>query len=348
YYPAYSAATPGPVVFHTEVSANGYNTTDDRDMGVCRYLRYGLFRREVWNLMNDFRAVQSLLEIHQKPPYVIPGGYHWNYKSVDGPADRRAARLCMVLNRAIDVFAENPENAAAAREVLRPELERPAQGDELSTTAVGHAHLDIGFRWRLAETRRKACRTFVGQLANIRRYPGYVFGASQAQLYEFVRERMPAVYEEVRHAVKAGSWELQGGMWCEADCNLPSGESLLRQFIHGKNFWRDEFGVEVRNLWLPDSFGYPAALPQIMKLAGCRYFMAQKLSWNEFNRFPHHTFRWLGHDDSEVICHFLAEDNYNAYLDPAALHFAEDNYQENHLCDEFLTIFGAGDGGGGP
>ena len=348
YYPAFLAATPGKLNYYTEVSVNGYNTTVDRDMGVCRHLKYGIFRREVWNLMNDFRTIQSLLEIHQKPPYVIPGGYHWDSHAVKGPVNRRAARLCMVLNQAIDVFAEKPENAVLAREVLRPELERSAQSDELSTTAVGHAHLDIGYLWHLAETRRKACRTFVGQLANIKRYPNYVFGASQAQLYEFVRERMPEVYEEVKGAVESGNWELQGGMWVEADCNLPSGESLLRQFLHGKNFWRDEFGIEVRNHWLPDSFGYPAALPQIMKLADCRYFMAQKLSWNEFNRFPHHTFRWLGHDGSEVLCHFLAEDNYNAYLDPAALHFAEDNYQENHLCDEFLTIFGAGDGGGGP
>ncbi len=346
-YPIAEAAEPGKFIFYAEVGANGFNATAEIPPGICQELQYGVFRKDIWDLLNDFRTVLSLLEIHQKPPYPIPGGYHWERSAATGPADRRAAQLCMVLNDAVSAFGLQ-HDCAAARKILAPELKRRAQSSVLSTTAVGHAHLDIGYLWKMHETQRKACRTFIGQLFNIRTYPGYVFGMSQPQVYEYVRERMPQVYEDVKKAVRAGSWELQGGMWVETDCVLPAGESLIRQFIHGKNFWREEFGEDVKNVWLPDAFGFAASLPQIMQQCGCRYFTSQKISWNEFNRFPFHSFRWRGFGGAEVLTHFIPEDNYNAFLEPAALHFAEDNFQENHLHGEFLTLFGAGDGGGGP
>lgn len=348
-FPLFDQTTGGEkFTLRAEVAANGFAETADCEIGICRHLKYGIFRKDVWDLLNDFRAVLSLLEIHQKPPWVCPGIYHWDRTAVQGPADHRAAWLCRILNAAIDAYADNPNHAILSRNVLRPALETPAQQEKLTTTAVGHAHLDIGYLWKIAETKRKACRTFAGQLYNIHRYPGYVFGASQPQLYAFVKERMPQLYEQIKEAVKQGSWELQGGMWVEADCNLISGESMVRQFLHGKNFYKDEFGVDVKNLWLPDVFGYSAALPQIMQQAGCEFFLAQKLSWNEFNCFPYHSFRWRGIGNAEVMVHFLPEDNYNSYLDPASLHFAENNFQENHQLSEFLTLFGAGDGGGGP
>ena len=331
-----------------EVAANGFADTADCEVGICRKLRYGLFRKNLWAFLIDFRTVLSLLAIHEKPPYPAVGGFHWHPEEVKAPSDFRAARLCRALNRAIDVFAENPDNTDRARAELAEILTAPASRHELSTVAVGHGHLDIGYLWPIRETKRKACRTFAGQLANIKQYPSYVFGASQPQLYQYVKESMPELYEQVKAAVRSGNWELQGGMWVESDCNAPAGESLIRQFLHGKNFFRDEFAVNVTTVWLPDIFGCTAAMPQIMKLAGCDYFMSQKISWSEFNRFPHHSFCWRGIGSAEVIAHFPAEDGYNSFLDPENLRFAENNFQENAFLDEFLTVFGVGDGGGGP
>ncbi len=354
-FPAQLTAQPGPFTFYAEVAVNGFSNTMDGDTGLCTKLRYGKFNREVWNLLNDFRTLFFLLQYHQRkdegmlpPPYTVPGGYHWDRNRISGPRNHRAQALCMTLNEAIDVFAENPANATAARAVLAHELSRPAQSSEHATVAVGHAHLDCGYLWKLQETVRKACRTFAGQLFNIQFYPGYVFGMSQPQVYEWVRERMPMLFNDVKAAVKNGTWEVQGGMWVEADTMMPSGESLIRQFIHGKNYWKEHFGVDVTNVWLPDGFGFSGALPQIMKACGCRYLTSQKISWNEFNEFPYHSFRWRGLDGSEVLVHFLPEENYNAFLEPSTLRWGEDNFHESHLAPEFLTLFGSGDGGGGP
>lgn len=174
-----------------------------------------------------------------------------------------------------------------------------------------------------------------------------MFGASQPQLYAFVKEHYPELYAKIREAVKSGRWELQGGMWVEADCNIISGESMVRQFLAGKNFYMDEFGMDVRNLWLPDVFGYSAAMPQIIRKAGCDWFLTQKISWSQFNKFPYHTFHWRGIDGTEVLTHFPPEDNYNSALKPEQLNYAVNNFNENYFLPEFITLFGVGDGGGG-
>ncbi|MBP5640591.1 MAG: alpha-mannosidase [Victivallales bacterium] len=354
-FPAQISAVPGKLTFYAEVAVNDFAKTKDGDMGFCRKLHYGKFNREVWALLNDFRTILFLLRIHQRPsdlpsmpPFANPGGFHWKHGNAPGPTNHRALKICTVLNQAIDAFAENPSNATAARAVLQEELKRPAQTSEHSTIAVGHTHLDCGYLWKLHETTRKACRTFAGQLFNTKFYPGYVFGISQPQVYEWVRERMPRLFDEVCEAVRDGLWELQGGMWVEADCMVPSGESLIRQFLHGKNYWKEHFGIDVRNVWLPDAFGFTGALPQIMKACGCRYLTSQKIAWNEFNQFPYHSFRWRGLDGTEVLAHFLPEENYNAFMEPCTLRWGEDNFKEGHIASEFLTTFGAGDGGGGP
>ena len=354
-FPAQCKGKPGKITFYAEVAVNGFSRTMDEDMGVCKKLRYGKFNREVWNLLNDFRTLFFLLQTHQRTAswpqnahFAVPGGFHWDHAKAPGPMNHRAQKLCMVLNEAIDVFSENPDNAKAARKVLAEELHRPAQTSEHATIAVGHAHLDCGYLWKLEETVRKACRTVAGQLFNIRTYPGYVFGFSQPQVYEWVRERMPQLFRDVQTAVTQNRWEIQGGMWVEADCMIPSGESLIRQFLHGKNYWMDHFGIDVQNVWLPDAFGFTGALPQIMKACGCLFLTSQKISWNEFNQFPHHSFHWRGLDGTTVLVHFLPEENYNAFLEPCTLRWAEDNFSESHVAPEFLTTFGSGDGGGGP
>lgn len=287
------------------------------------------FDTAVWHLWLDMRV---LLDLQAALP-------------ADAP---RRVRLIEAMSRAIDVFGENRARAAAARAVLAQVMALPPNPADLDVTAVGHAHIDVGWLWPVRESIRKTARTFASQLALIERYPGYVFGASQPQLYAFVKEHYPALYARVKQAVKRGRWECQGAMWVEADCNVPSGESLARQILHGKNFFRDEFGVDVRNLWLPDVFGYSAALPQILRRAGVDFFLTQKLSWSVHNEFPFNTFRWRGIDGSEVVTHFPPENTYNGSLLPGPLLEAQRRFKENGLLDGFASLFGIGDGGGGP
>jgi len=262
--------------------------------------------------------------------------------------DYRRDKIVKALADAEDLFGEEPSNAAAARSVLDKILRHRAMDSAPTAHAVGHAHIDTAWLWPVKESVRKCARTFATQLEHLKRFPDYVFGASAALHYQFVKDRYPELYGRVRDAVKAGRWEPQGAMWVEADCNLIGGESLARQFLFGKNFFMDEFGFDVRNLWLPDAFGFPASLPQFIKRSGCDYFLSQKLSWSQFTTFPYNSLRWKGIDGSEVLAHFLPEKTYNSLLKPASLMYAQDHFAERATLDDFMSLFGIGDGGAGP
>ncbi|MCI8360287.1 MAG: alpha-mannosidase [Clostridiales bacterium] len=240
------------------------------------------------------------------------------------------------------------EEVLAARAVLKEELDKKGGDPSVKVTAIGHSHMDLAWLWPIRETKRKVARTFATVLELMERYPDYRYGASQPQQYEWVKELHPQMYEDIKKRVKEGRWELQGGAWVEADANVPSGESLVRQLLYGKRFFKQEFGQEVDNYWLPDVFGYSAALPQILKKSGVDYFMTQKLSWNEHNRFPHHTFNWEGIDGTKVLAHMLPEDTYNGAATPCGVHKIDADYLDSGVCDEALMLFGIGDGGGGP
>lgn len=214
--------------------------------------------------------------------------------------------------------------------------------------AVGHAHLDLAWKWPIRESKRKGARTFSTQLHNIEKYPDYIFGASQAQLYDWIKEDYPQIYERVLEASKTPNWDVQGATWVEMDSNLISGESMIRQFYYGKKFFREEFGQDMKILWLPDSFGYSACLPQVMKLAGVPYFLTQKISWNTVNKFPYHTFKWQSPDGSEVFAHMLPDDTYNGPVKGSRLKFGEKNYQERAISSNAMMLYGIGDGGAGP
>lgn len=235
--------------------------------------------------------------------------------------------------------------------------------DELSKTeeikprvyGVGHSHIDMAWLWRLCATREKASRTFSTVLNLMKQYPEYRYMHSTPQLYQFLKEDYPELYAQVKEKIAEGKWEITGGMWVESDTNVPSGESLVRQFVYGKRFIREEFGKETKLLWLPDVFGYSAALPQIMKKCGMKYFMTTKISWNQYNHFPYDTFMWRGIDGSEVFTHFITtpEDGswyytYNGHMDPEEVVGVWNNYKNKELNDELLIAFGWGDGGGGP
>jgi len=285
-------------------------------------------RSEVQQLIYDVKVLRSLASV-------------WAEK------DYRRRDIAEKLNKAENIYADDFRNASAAREVLAPLLKRRAADSALSVTAIGHSHLDTAYMWPVKEGIQKCGRTFATQMELIENSSDYIFGASQPQHYAFVKQYFPELYERIKVAVAEGRWEVQGGMWVEADTNVPDGEALVRQFLHGKNFFKDEFNIEVRNLWLPDVFGYTAAMPQIMKLANCNSFVSIKLSGNDCNKFPHNTFRWRGIDKSEVLAHFPPEGFYSSFLQPDTLCKAQDNYAESSETGAFLSLFGMGDGGAG-
>jgi alpha-mannosidase len=216
------------------------------------------------------------------------------------------------------------------------------------TSAIGHAHLDTAWLWPLEETYRKLIRTTTAQLRLLEDYPRHVFAHSQAQHYAWLRDRAPELYARVKEAVAAGRWIPVGGTWIEPDCNLPSGESLARQFLYGQRFFERELGRRCTEFWNPDVFGYTAQLPQLMREAGITRFLTQKLSWNAFNQPEHHTFTWQGLDGSEVLTHFPPADTYNAQATVEELWRESAAYKDHGRSRHSLLVFGHGDGGGGP
>lgn len=214
--------------------------------------------------------------------------------------------------------------------------------------AFGHAHIDVAWMWPLAETERKVLRTFAAQIRHMENYPEYRFLQSQPHLYRVVKELYPKLYEKIKQKVKDGQWIPEGGMWVEPDTNISSGESLIRQFIHGKRFFKEEFGVDSKMLWLPDVFGYSAALPQIIKGCGIEYFSTQKIWWN-YNggeTFPYNYFNWVGIDGTSIPT-FLHVD-YNSDISPGTVIDRWNNRAQKYDLRSFLQPFGYGDGGGGP
>ena len=261
----------------------------------------------------------------------------------------RRGQLLRACNNAVNLIEPTDLSTyAAARDALREVLAKRNGGSPHHLSAVGHAHIDTAWLWPLRETIRKCARTFSTQLAYMKEHPEYVFICSQAQQYAWMKEYYPDIYEGIRQAVKRGQWEPVGSMWVEVDCNIPSGESIVRQILHGKNFFLDEFGVETRDCWLPDVFGYSASMPQVLLKSGVDSFITQKISWNQFNKFPHHTFLWEGIDGTRVFSHFPPADTYNGALTPEQIAFNVRNFKEHDRASRSLYVFGFGDGGGGP
>jgi alpha-mannosidase len=285
---------------------------------------------DVWDFYHDFAvAADAMVALPENEP--------------------RRGRLRAALNNAINNFDESiPGTAKSARAALR-EIMDCRNGDTVHRiSAIGHAHIDSAWLWPLRETIRKCARTFATALQLMEEYPEFVFGCSQAQHYAWMKKYYPSIYEGIKKAVKQGRWEPLGSMWVEADCNLSSGEALVRQLLHGKRFFEREFGVETVDVWLPDVFGFSAGLPQIMKQAGVEYFLAQKLSWNQFNQFPHNTFLWEGIDGTKIFSHFPPSATYNGNVQPGQILNSVREFREHDRAARSLYVYGFGDGGGGP
>lgn len=241
-----------------------------------------------------------------------------------------------------------PDEVKAARKILQKELSKKGGTPSLQFSAIGHSHLDLAWLWPIRETKRKAIRTFATQLEMIERYPDYVYGASQPQQFAWIKENEPVLYERIKQAVAQGRIEPQGCMWVEPDTNVPSGESLVRQIFYGKQFFKEEFGKEMETLWLPDVFGFSAALPQLCAKSGVKYFCTIKMSWNWVTTFPHNSFIWKGISDDSVLVHMPPEGDYNSMAFPTNVKKAIVNYKEKGKIEHALMLYGIGDGGAGP
>ncbi|HEY2594147.1 MAG TPA: alpha-mannosidase, partial [Chloroflexota bacterium] len=276
----------------------------------------------------------------------------------DDPARPRLERIAEGALRAMDWSPDASRRSfTQAHQLVESEFAGlAADVYERTLTAVGHAHIDCAWLWPISQTREKAGRTWTTALRLMERYPEYRFLASTPLQYEMVQQHFPETFAGIRERIREGRWEAVGGMWVEADCNLPDGESLARQLLVGTRYFERELGVSPRVAWLPDSFGFTWALPTILAAAGLPYFVTHKLSWSTTNRIPHDTFRWRGPDASEVLAHFLCTPSlwpgehttYNGHLLPSVARVAWTRFQDRQLQDELLVAFGWGDGGGGP
>jgi len=254
---------------------------------------------------------------------------------------------------------EFTDSVIRAYEYLENDFYNEYCGETQSTVSgIGHTHIDVAWLWPLDITRMKTIHSFSTVLELMDHYPEYLFMSSQPQLYDFIKKQRPDILERIKEKVEEGVWEPEGGMWLEADCNVTGGESFVRQLLFGTRFFREEFGTECRVLWLPDVFGYSAALPQILRKSGIDYFMTTKIFWNEYNRFPYETFEWEGMDGSSVLTHFITATDtqssksygstYNGRLSTPHVKGSWENYTQKELNDDVLMSFGYGDGGGGP
>ncbi|MEV1176552.1 glycoside hydrolase family 38 C-terminal domain-containing protein [Nonomuraea sp. NPDC049784] len=308
---------------------------DKESAGTAPLYRLGrmdlaVFDKTVWQLVMDLEVLGELM--------------------LELPADgTRRWELLRALERALDAVDLQDVNgtAAAARAELTGVLSSPAVPSAHRISAVGHAHIDSAWLWPLRETVRKVARTASNMTALLEDEPDFVFAMSQAQQWAWIKEHRPEVWARVTKAVATGRFVPAGGMWVESDTNMPGSEAMARQFVHGKRFFIDEFGIDNEEVWLPDTFGFAAGLPQIIKAAGSKRLLTQKISWSQTNTFPHHTFLWEGIDGTRIFTHFPPVDTYNCSMTGREMAHAERNFKDKGTARHSLAPTGWGDGGGG-
>ncbi|ALO99346.1 alpha-mannosidase [Streptomyces hygroscopicus subsp. limoneus] len=289
-----------------------------------------VFDETVWQLVMDLEVLGELM--------------------AELPVDSaRRYDILRAVDRALDSVDLQDVNGTAgrAREQLTEVLSSPAVPSAHRISAVGHAHIDSAWLWPLRETVRKVARTTSNMTALLEDEPEFVFAMSQAQQWAWVRDHRPEVWARVKKAVADGRFVPAGGMWVESDTNMPGSEAMARQFVHGKRFFLDEFGVDNEEAWLPDTFGFAAGLPQIIKAAGSKWLLTQKISWSQTNKFPHHTFQWEGIDGTRIFTHFPPVDTYNCSMKGSEIAHAAKNFKDKGRARHSLAPTGWGDGGGG-
>ncbi|WP_127355779.1 alpha-mannosidase [Actinacidiphila soli] len=305
-------------------------TAGDEPQYTLGRMDLAVFDETVWELVHDLEVLGELMaELAQD------SARRWEIlRAVDHALD------------AIDLQDVNA-TAAAARKQLAGVLAAPAAPSAHRISAVGHAHIDSAWLWPLRETVRKVARTTANMTALLEDEPDFIYAMSQAQQYAWIKEHRPEVYAKVKAAVAEGRFVPAGGMWVESDTNMPGSEAMARQFVHGKRFFLEEFGVENQEAWLPDTFGFAAGLPQIIKAAGSKWLLTQKISWSQINKFPHHTFWWEGIDGTRIFTHFPPIDTYNSSIKGSEIAHAARNFKDKGSARHSLAPTGFGDGGGG-
>ncbi|GAA1955035.1 alpha-mannosidase [Catenulispora subtropica] len=305
-------------------------TAGDQPQYQLERLDLAVFDETVWNLVADLEVLGELM--------------------AELPEDSaRRHEIVRAVEKALDAVDLQNVNAtaAAARECLVAVLSAPAVPSAHKISAVGHAHIDSAWLWPLRETVRKVARTTANMTALLADEPDFIYTMSQAAQYDFIKTHRPEVYEKVKKAVADGRFVPAGGMWVESDTNMPGSEAMARQFVHGKRFFLDEFGVENDEAWLPDTFGFAGGLPQIIKAAGSKWLLTQKISWSQVNKFPHHTFLWEGIDGTRIFTHFPPIDTYNCSMKGNEIAHAARNFKDKGRASVSLAPTGWGDGGGG-
>lgn len=300
-------------------------------LGPCSF---GIWNEEAYQLWMDADTLRHLLGVLDE-------------------RSLRAAKVAKALEQftlAVDFEQDRAGRIAdykKAREILKPALEAKNGSTMPMFYAVGNSHLDLAWLWPMHETYRKTARTFAAQLRLIDQYPDYVYIQSQPASYEMCRKYYPELFERIKKAIKKGQWIADGAMWVEPDTNMSSGEALIRQLVHGKRYYKDVLGVDSETLWLPDTFGYTGALPQILKSCGVRYMVTQKIYWtyNESEQFPYHYFNWEGIDGTKITA-FLPT-SYTYFTSPTEANGVWNNRAQKQDLDGFLFPYGYGDGGGG-
>ncbi|GAA2612354.1 glycoside hydrolase family 38 C-terminal domain-containing protein [Streptomyces axinellae] len=334
----YVEAAANPVLLGHGRPFHPTSLGDPRTAGTDPLYRLGrmdlaVLDTEVWELILDLEVLGELMA--ELP---VEGERRWE--------------ILRALDSALDALdlQDIGRSAAAARARLAGALARPAGATVHRVSAVGHAHIDSAWLWPLRETVRKVARTTANMTALIEDPDvdeEFVYAMSQAQQFAWVKEHRPEIYAKVREAVAGGRFVPAGGMWVESDTNMPGSEAMARQFVHGRRFFLDEFGVENDEAWLPDTFGFAAGLPQIIKAAGAKWLLTQKISWSATNPFPHHTFWWEGIDGTRIFTHFPPVDTYNCTMSGGQLAHAARNFKEKGRATRSLAPTGHGDGGGG-
>ncbi len=329
----YVEAAANPNVSHNEPTQLGdIETAGDEPLYRIRRIELATFDAEVWELVHDVEVLHGVMH---ELPFEEPR--RWIILRA----------LEDALDKALDL-QDVAGSAAAARSVLAPVLASPAVASAHRVSAVGHAHIDSAWLWPLRETVRKVGRTVANVTALMDDHPELIFAMSSAQQWEWMRDHRPDLWERMKEKVATGQLVPVGGMWVESDTNMPGGEALARQLVHGKRFFLDELGVETDEIWLPDSFGYTAAFPQLVHLSRSTWFFTQKMCWSQFNKFPHHTFWWEGLDGSRVFTHFPPVDTYNAEFNGNEMGRLVRNFADKGRANRSVVPFGWGDGGGGP
>lgn len=299
---------------------------------VLDFAEIAVFDEEAWNLYFDYIVLQTLESEHRN--------------NLDRTWDG-------VLLSGLNDFANtyDPDNRSTwgkANKILKGLYGNHNGSTAHEVSAIGHAHIDSAWLWPLEETKRKCERTFSSQIAYMETYPDFKFACSQAVQYAWMKAKNPELYQRIKAKVKSGQFIPVGGTWVEPDCNIPSGESMARQFLYGQRFFEKEFGIRCKEFWNPDVFGYNGQLPQICNQSGVKRFLTQKLSWNHFNKPWHQSFIWEGIDGSEVVTHFPPNDNYNCMATVPELTDGARRYKDNDRSRHSMLLFGIGDGGGGP